>query len=543
MTPDPIELEVMKHLLQAVPLEMGEALARSAFSPNIRERRDLSCAIFSGRGELIAQAAHIPVHLGSTPRSVHAAIEAAPRLRSGGARPGDVILLNDPYAGGTHLPDLTLVSPVFLEEPSPAFWVACRAHHADVGGATAGSMGLARTIFEEGLRLPPVLLVREGTLDPSVLAIFLANTRGEAERRGDLLAQAAANRLGAERLVELVARHGRERVERSIVALADYAGALLRERLRAIPPGRYSFADALDDDGTGSGPIRIQVELRIADGAVEVDFTGTAPEVEGPLNANEAVTASAVLYCFRTLLDAECPENAGLERPIKLIAPPGTVVNARFPRAVAGGNVETSQRIVDVVLGALAQALPGEIPAASQGSMNNLAIGGLGRDGVAYAYYETLAGGEGASLGHAGASGVHTHMTNTQNTPIEVLEQAYPFVVERTSIRRGSGGDGRFRGGDGVVREVRVLAAATATLLAERRRSGPFGLAGGSPGAPGRDTVTRASGVVEPIPSKARVELAPGDTIRIETPGGGGFGCSAPGPVPGDLAARLGPKG
>jgi N-methylhydantoinase B/oxoprolinase/acetone carboxylase alpha subunit len=522
---DPIELEVMRNMLQAVPLEMGEALARSAFSPNIRERRDLSCAIFSASGDLVAQAAHIPVHLGSTPRSVKAAIEAAPRLAPGGLRPGDVIALNDPWAGGTHLPDLTLVTPVFLGGEL-GFFTACRAHHADIGGASAGSMGLARTIFEEGLRFPPVLLAREGTLDPSLLAVFLANTRGEAERRGDLLAQVAANRLGAARLEEIVARTGRARVEEAIAALADYAEALLRARLATIPEGRYAFEDALDDDGFGSGPIAIAVALMIGGGSVTVDFTGTAREVEGPLNANEAVTASAVLYCFRALLDAECPENAGLERPIRIIAPEGTIVNARFPRAVAGGNVETSQRIVDAVLGALAKALPDLGPAASQGTMNNLAMGGTRADGTSWAYYETLAGGEGASRGHRGVSGVHTHMTNTQNTPIEVLEQSYPFVVERTSLRRGSGGDGRFPGGDGVVREVRVLERAHASLLADRRLRGPWGLAGGAAGAPGRDAVRRASGAVEPIPSKAAVTLEPGDAIRIETPGGGGHGAT-----------------
>jgi len=521
---DPIELEVMKHRLQAVPLEMGEALARSAFSPNIRERRDLSCAIFSAAGELVAQAAHIPVHLGSTPRSVRAAIEAAPRLAPGGLRPGDAIALNDPWAGGTHLPDLTLVTPVFVQGEL-TFFAACRAHHADIGGSSAGSMGLARSIYEEGLRLPPVLLVRDSRLDPSLLAVFLANTRGEAERRGDLLAQVAANRLGAARLEEVVRELGLAKVRAAIAALADYSESLLRARLAKVPPGRYELEDALDDDGLGAGPLPIKVALTFAGSSVTVDFTGTAGEVEGPLNANEAVTASAVLYCFRALLDPECPENAGLERPIRIIAPEGTLVNARPPRAVAGGNVETSQRIVDCVLGALAKALPDEIPAASQGSMNNLAMGGLRADGTAWAYYETLAGGEGASRGHVGVSGVHTHMTNTQNTPIEVLEQAYPLVVARTSLRRGSGGAGAFAGGDGIVREVRVLERAEATLLAERRARGPWGLAGGAAGAPGRDSVRRASGREERIPSKARVALAPGDAICIETPGGGGWGC------------------
>jgi N-methylhydantoinase B/oxoprolinase/acetone carboxylase alpha subunit len=515
---DAIELEVMKHLLQAVPLEMGETLARSAFSPNIRERRDLSCAIFDRRGDLVAQAAHIPVHLGSTPRSVRAAIDAAPRIAPQGLEAGDVIALNDPWAGGTHLPDLTLVSPVFIQGQL-AFFTACRAHHADIGGASAGSMGLAKTVFEEGLRLPPVLLARHGKLDPSILAIFLANTRGEAERRGDLLAQAAANKLGAARLEEVVARVGLERVEAAVEALASYAEKLLRARLATVPEGRYEFEDNLDDDGITENPVTIKVALTFRGGSVTVDFTGTASEVEGPLNANEAVTASAVLYCFRALLDPECPENVGLERPIKLIAPAGTIVNARFPRAVAGGNVETSQRIVDTVLGALAKALPGETPAASQGTMNNLAIGG-----ASWAYYETLAGGEGASRGHHGVSGVHTHMTNTQNTPIEVLEQTYPLVVERTSLRRGSGGEGRFRGGDGVVRELRLLEKADATLLADRRKRGPWGLEGGSEGARGKDTVLRASGKLESLPSKARVELHPGDRLTIETPGGGGFG-------------------
>ena len=516
---DAAGFEVMSHRLGAVAEEMGIVLGRSGHSPNVKERRDYSCALFDAAGRLVAQAAHIPVHLASTATAVQAAI------RERVLAPGDVVIVNDPFAGGTHLPDLTAIAAVYVRgERRPFAYLADRAHHADIGGATPGSMGLATEIYAEGFRLPPVRLVRGGAIDEDVLALFLANTRVSEERGGDLRAQLAALAAGERRLQELVAALGRRAVASAMGELQAYSARLMAATLREIPNGTYHARDVLDDDGVASGPLPIAVTITIRGGRARVDFTGSAPQTRGPLNANEAVTRSATFYVMKCLAAEAVPANDGLLRPVTVVAPLGTIVNARAPAAVAGGNVETSQRIVDVLFRALSSALPERIPAASAGSMSNLTIGGF--DPVrqrAFSYYETIGGGAGASPGARGASGIQTHMTNTRNTPIEALESYYPFRVTAYHLRRGSGGRARFRGGDGIVREIEVLAPCEASLLAERRRNRPTGLAGGGDGAAGRDFLVRG-GKRRRVPGKVRLELEAGDRLRIESPGGGGFG-------------------
>ena len=521
---DPVRLSLYQHLLAAVAEEMGVALGRSAFSVNIKERRDYSCAVFDGRGELVAQAAHIPVHLGSMPLSVRAA------LGLGRLTPGDVVMLNDPYAGGTHLPDITLVEPVFLPgDRRPSFFVANRAHHADVGGMSPGSLPLATHIVQEGIRIPPVFLARGGRFQDDVWRLVLANVRTPEERQADLEAQVGANALGARRLVELARRAGRAELTAYAGHLLDYAEGGLRAVLAGVRPGRYRFVDHLDDDGIGDRPVPIAVTLRFPGpggrGTAVVDFTGSAPQVAGPVNAVEAITLSCVLYVLRCLAEEEAggelPTNAGALRPVSVVLPAGTVVNARYPAPVSSGNVETSQRIVDVLLGALARALPGRIPAASAGTMNNVLLGSA--DGR-YTYYETMGGGHGGSARGPGADGLQSHMTNTLNTPIEALEHAYPLRVRRYGLRRGSGGRGRHRGGEGLVREIEVLTPGEATVIAERRRLAPWGVEGGGPGARGRNLIRRRAGRLEEMPGKFQAAVAPGDRLIVETPGGGGYG-------------------
>ena len=516
---DPIKLEVFKNLFASVAEEMGVALCRTGHSANIKERRDYSCAIFDGRGEMIAQAAHIPVHLGSMPLAVKAAMEGR-RVRR-----GDTIILNDPYRGGTHLPDLTLISPVFGEDTSsPLFFVANRAHHADVGGMAPGSMGVATEIFQEGIRIPPVTLVKGGDLNRDVFDLLLANVRTPEEREGDLEAQLAANETGRRRLLEIVARYGADDTLRYTEELKAYAERMTREAIRRIPEGSYRFEDYLDDDGVTAEPIRIAVAVTVKGGQAVVDFTGTSPQVAGSVNAVYAVTLSAVFYVFRCLVDFDIPSNAGCMVPLTVIAPEGSVVNARPPAAVAGGNVETSQRIVDVLLGALAQALPDRIPAASAGTMSNLVIGGTDHErGRHFAYYETIAGGMGARPTRDGVDAVQTHMTNTRNTPIEALEHAYPLRVLRYEIRRGSGGRGRHRGGDGIRRDVELLTDAAVGLLADRRRFRPYGLRGGESGQ-GGESILISPGGERPLGSKFHLRARAGEIISIRTPGGGGYG-------------------
>jgi len=503
--PDAVEIALWNGRLAGIAEEMGALLRRSALSPNIKERRDLSCAIFDRHGRLLAQADHIPVHLGSTGLAVQ---EVLGRARPG---PGQVAIVNDPYAGGTHLPDITLVAPVTIGKEA-LFWVACRAHHADVGGAAPGSMAVVRHVDDEGLRIPPRLL------DAEVVAQLRSASRTPDEREGDLLAQRASLEIGAARLAALCERFGADALLSAGNDLLGYGERMMRAALHGIREGTYAFADSLDDDGAGTVDVPIRVCLTIRDGRATVDFADSAPQVAGPVNAVYAVTLSASLYAFRCLAPAGTPTNAGVFAPIDVIAPPGTVVHASFPAPVAGGNVETSQRIVDVVLGALAQALPERVPAASQGTMNNLAFGAEG-----FAYYETLGGGAGGGPQGPGARALHTHMTNTWNTPIEALEHELPVRVTRYAIRRGSGGGGLHAGGDGLVREIEFLRPATVTLMGERRRRPPYGLRGGGPGLPGRDVLIR-EGIESDLPSKTTFEALAGDRLRIETPGGGGWG-------------------
>jgi N-methylhydantoinase B len=534
---DPVELEVFKNIFHSIAEEMGAALRRTAFSPNIKERRDYSCAVFEADGQVVAMGDHMPVHLGSMPMSVRAAIESL------SLKPGDVAMLNDPFRGGTHLPDITMVAPFYFDPGrskqtrqrassagKPSFYVASRAHHADVGGAYAGSMGLCREIYQEGLRIPPVRLVRNGNIDPDVLAMVLNNVRTPAEREGDLSAQIAACHTGLERLDEICRRYGLHRVRDAASDLLQYSERMMRAFIAQVRRGTYRAEDFLDDDGVSGKPVRIAATIRFHSGgrarhSVTVDFSGTDPQVEGSINAVEAITWSACFYVFRCLLSEDVPATAGLMRPIKVVAPLGSVVNAKPPAAVAGGNVETSQRIVDVLLRTLAQAMPERIPAASSGTMNNLTIGGIDpRTRTPFAYYETIAGGMGARPTKPGVSGVHTHMTNSLNTPAEALEYAYPLRVTRYSLRKNSGGNGKQRGGDGIVREIEVLADCDVTLLAERRKLRPYGLTGGGPGAAGAGEIIRKNGGREPLPGKASARLQPGDRVRMESPGGGGFG-------------------
>jgi N-methylhydantoinase B len=556
---DPTMLEIYRALYTSVAEEMGIALRRTAFSPNIKERRDYSCAVFDAAGRVIAQGDHMPVHLGSMPMAVAAALD---QLK---IAPGDVVALNDPFAGGTHLPDVTLLTGVYEEgmgdggwglgkkemngkemgknkknssslfpqpltpiphppNPHPLFYVANRAHHADIGGATPGSMGMATDVYGEGLRIPPVRIARGGVLDEDMMRLLLANMRGASERRADLLAQMGSLKTGAMRLLEIVSRRGATDALDYAARLREYSSRMMRRTILLIPDGEYTGEDALDDDGVSAGEIRIRVRVTIKGERARVDFTGSAPQVLGAINAVEAITVSAVSYVFRCLVGADVPASAGLMEPIEVVSTRGTIVNASHPAAVAGGNVETSQRIVDTLLKALAQAVPSRIPAASQGTMNNLTIGGRDpRTGAEFAYYETVAGGMGARPQLEGMSAVHTHMTNSLNTPAEALEYAYPLRVREYSIRKGSGGAGQTRGGDGVVREIETLVPARMSLLADRRTLAPYGLNGGEAGNSGQDSIIRDDNARR-IPSKGSWQLEAGDRVRIETPGGGGYG-------------------
>ena len=533
MSVDAVELAIFRSAIHSVAEEMGAALRRTALSPNIKERRDYSCAVFDAAARVIAMGDHMPVHLGSMPMSVEAAVA---RVRFA---PGDIVVLNDPYAGGTHLPDITMVLPVFVAGSArPAFYVSARAHHADVGGAFPGSMGPAREIFAEGLRIPPIRVARGGTVDRETLDLILNNVRTPEEREGDLAAQMGACRVGEQRMLDLAGKYGEARLGELTGELLDYSDRLVRAELRKMPAGEFAAEDFLDDDGAGSGPIRIAVKLHTdpAAATITADFTGSSAQVNGSVNAVRAITLSACFYMLRCLLQNDAPATAGILRPLELVTEPGTIVDARPPAPVAGGNVETSQRIVDVLLRALAKAVPQRVPAASAGTMSNLTVGGIDpRTGAAYAYYETAAGGMGARPGLDGISGVHTHMTNSLNTPVEALEYAYPFRVRRYAYRRGSGGGGQFRGGDGLVREIEVLAPAQVTVLAERRRFRPWGLNGGEEGAAGRAAVTKAvSGETMELAGKCSLQVEAGDSVRLETPGGGGWGAAARS----DLATR-----
>jgi N-methylhydantoinase B len=518
---DPATLAIFDALLSSVAEEMGVTLGRTAHSPNIKERRDYSCAVFDADGRLAAQAAHIPVHLGAMPYAVRAIKVLAPFA------PGDIVIFNDPYLGGTHLPDVSLISPIFAGRAILG-WVASRAHHADVGGMSPGSMPVATELYQEGIIIPPIKLYAGGRLNDGVYDLLLRNMRGPEQRRGDFDAQVAANRTGEERFRALIERYGAAELRRRMAELMDYAERMMRAALRQVPDGVYEFEDRLDDDGEDPDPVPIRVKITSADGELHCDFSGSSPERTGSINAVATVTHSAVYYVARCLLGEDVPSNDGCFRPVRLTLPEASVVSASPPHAVSAGNVETSQRITDVVLGALAQALPDVIPAASSGTMNNLTVGGFDtRTGRHYAYYETVCGGAGGGPRRPGATALHTHMTNTMNTPVEALELAYPFRIREYSIREGSGGAGLHAGGDGAVRSYEFLAEATVTLVSERRRFPPYGLLGGEPGACGRTVLIHANGTEEVLPGKFSRRVAPGDVLRIETPGGGAWGATS----------------
>lgn len=506
-----VELSLFSHRLAAICEEMGAVLKRSAISPNIRDREDFSCALFNVAGELIAQAAHIPVHLGSM---AFAMKDVVGRFVW---QTGDVVLFNDPYLGGTHLPDITVVSPVFVEGRLIAF-AAARAHHADIGGTAPGSMGVENRLEDEGMVISPCHWFEVGREDPAIRTMMFERVRVPEERMGDLSAQRAACQLGANRLAEFPIDYLNE----AFAALIEVSEGYGRAALASIPDGEYDFEDHIEDDGFGSGPLKIRVRITVKNESAIVDFTGTAPQTQGPVNCPLAVTAASVFYCFRSLMPAHTPQTAAIFEPIELHAPPGTLVNAGEGAPVAAGNVETSQRIVDIVLGALARAIPERIPAAAQGTMNNVIFGGGGNDDT-WVYYETLAGGMGAYTDGDGLSAVQCHMTNTKNTSIEVLEMHYPLRITEYAVRTDSGGRGRHRGGDGLIREWEVLAPCHLSLLTERRTSMPYGLEGGASGATGFNRLLR-DGEWSELPAKGSVMLQTGDRIRIETPGGGGFG-------------------
>jgi N-methylhydantoinase B len=506
---DPVTLSVLASALAGVAEEMGAVLIRGAYSSNIKERRDCSTAIFDERGRMVAQAEHIPVHLGAMPEAVAAVMRRDPR-------PGDVFAINDPYSGGTHLPDITLVSPISYEDDILGFAVT-RAHHSDVGGMRPGSMPSdSREVYQEGIIIPPVRLVRGGEYVQDVLDLLLANVRTPAIRRGDLRAQIAANNIAEERIAELIERRDKETVLAAFGEVISYAEKRAREAVRELPDGEYSAEDVMEGDGIVDEDIQIKATVTVEEGSMSIDFSGTAEAVRGNVNCPLPVTRSACYFALRVLLPKDILANAGTYAPLEIKAPEGSLVNARSPSAVVAGNVETSNRIADAVLAAFASFAPEEVPAQGQGTMNNTIIGGPG-----WTYYETIGGGQGASSKGPGPSGVHVGMSNTLNTPIEAFELEYPMRVERYELLYESGGAGENRGGDGVVRSVKVLKPASLSLLTDRRRHPPRGANGGEAGAVGENLLNDKD-----LPPKVSRELEEGDVLAVRTPGGGGYGRS-----------------
>jgi N-methylhydantoinase B len=533
LSSDAVTLEVFRHLFAAAAEEMGAALRRASYSPNIKERRDYSCAVFDPRGRPVAMGDHMPVHLGAMPMSVAAVLDEL-----GPLGPGDVAMVNDPFRGGTHLPDITLLAPVHAEAagelesgdadgPTLMGFLASRAHHSDVGGMAPGSMPLAREIYQEGVRIPPLLLYRDGVLNTGVLDLLLANVRTPGERRGDLDAQLAALHAGQARIREMISRRGIPAVAGAMDDLVSYADRLIATAVEKLPDGSWTAEDALEDDGFGTGPISIRARVTVRGSELTVDFTGSADQVPGGVNAVRAITASATRYVVRCLAEAllgmEIPAGGGSMEGLVLILPEASVVNAAPPASVAAGNVETSQRITDVLLRAFGQAVPHLVPALSQGTMNNTTAGGVDpRTGRPFTYYETVGGGMGGGPGGPGLSGVHCHMSNSLNTPVEALEHAYPFRVTAYGLREGSGGSGTHPGGEGLRRDIQFLTNATVTILSERRSTGPDGANGGGPGAPGRNVIVR-SGREENLPGKVTLEVRSGEVVSVRSPGGGGW--------------------
>jgi N-methylhydantoinase B len=525
---DPISFEILKNSFISIAEEMGVVLRKSSFSPNIKERRDYSCALFNGPGQLVAQAEHIPVHLGAMPHSV----QAVQKEFNGDLAEGDDVILNDPYRGGTHLPDITMVSPIFFKEKLVGF-AANRAHHSDVGGVAPGSMSaLSRDVNQEGIRIPPIKLWAEGKPNRQLLDFVLSNVRTPDERLGDLRAQRAANLVGTKRLVQLLKKSRASTVETGMDQLIDYSEELMLKKIRELPRRSASAVDYLDDDGFGTTDIPVKVKVTVGPQSIAFDFSGSAKQVQGPLNAVYSVTLSAVYYVVRCVTDPSIPANAGCFKPIQVVAPSGTIVNAEPPAPVAGGNVETSTRIVDVTLKAFFSIIPERVCAACQGTMNNVTIGGIDpRTGKYFTYYETIAGGFGARYGKDGVDGIHSHMTNTLNTPVEALESAYPLRTRKYELVRGSGGRGRFRGGLGIRRETETLAqGSTISLMGERQRRGPWGLMKGRPGSPGRYCIVRGNKLIA-LSSKITLSANAGDVLTVITPGGGGYGMPSQRPM------------
>jgi len=519
---DPITLEVVRNALASVAEEMGATLRRTAYSPNIKEREDCSCAIFDGSGRMVAQAEHIPVHLGSMPASVRAALDRFPPEK---LEEGDIIIVNDPFFGGTHLPDITLISPVFYDGELVGM-TASRAHHADVGGKAPGSMpGDSRDIFQEGIRIPPIKLFEGDEQVDSVMELILSNVRTPEERKGDLRAQVAANKLGTRRIHELIGKYGLSMYLECLEEVMNYSERRMRVEIGRIPDGTYGYTDYMDDDGSTDEPVKISVEITVDGSDMIVDFSGSDKQRRGNINAVFAVTLSCVYFVLRCVTDPTIPPNDGCYRPLRVIAPKGTVVNAEAPAAVSAGNVETSQRIVDVLLGALAKAVPERVTAGSQGTMNNISIGGRDhRSGKIYTYYETIGGGQGAGPNKDGIDGIHTGMTNTMNTPIEALEIAYPFLVKCYTLMTDTGGAGKYRGGLGIKKDIQLLAEeAELSIQSERRKHAPWGLYRGMNGAKGKSLLIMNGKVIE-LPSKISRTIKCGNIISIQTPGGGGYG-------------------
>src|SRR4051794_30268943 len=537
---DPITLEVLRNALESIADEMGAVLKRTSFSPNIKERMDASCAIFDAEAQLVAQAEHVPVHLGSMLRAVRATVDAV-----GAIDEGDVVIVNDPFTGGSHLPDITIVAPVYVADGHVADgqttrhlgYVATRAHHADIGGMEPGSMpGRSREVYQEGIIIPAVKLYRRGELQDDMMRLILANVRTPAERRGDLNAQLAALRVGQQRVGELVRRNGADLVTAGFAALLDYAERRMRRRLADFPPGTYYAEDFLDDDGWSDEPVRVALTITVSPEKLVLDYTGSSPQRPGNINAVAPMTYSASFFAVKVLTDPEVPVNAGTFRSVELRLPEGSFLASRPPAAVCAGNTETTQRVADTVLRVCAQFAPERVPAASQGTMNSVIIGGHDpriadmsgggtQGGRPYSYYETIGGGQGGRPMGPGDDGIQCNMTNTMNTPVEALEITYPLRVERYELREGSAGEGQHRGGNGLIRAIRILGhEARVSLQCERRRFAPYGLHGGGDGKPGRNAALHADGSVEELPGKASVTLKDSEVVIVETPGGGGWG-------------------
>tara|TARA_A100001037_G_C15153873_1_gene641904 strand:- start:12018 stop:13589 length:1572 start_codon:yes stop_codon:yes gene_type:complete len=520
MAVDPISLEVIKNLLISIADEMGVTLQRTSYSPNIKERKDFSCAVFDATGQMVAQAAHQPVHLGAMPASVQAALDKfGTSLTS-----NDIIILNDPYMGGTHLPDITMLAPVFHHE-SLIGYVANRGHHADVGGMTPGSLPLSTELYQEGLIIPPIKLSDKKTINTEIIDLICRNSRTPDERRGDLSAQIASINIGIRRLEDITNKYGLNSVTEHMDAILEYSELITRKTIQNIPDGTYIAHDFMDDDGLTEEPVKIHVQVTVQGDQIHIDFSGTDAERPGCINAPKAVTTSACLYVVRCIVGEDAPANQGCLRPVQITLPQGTVINPFPQRGVAGGNVETSQRITDVLLAAFAKALPEQIPASSQGTMNNILIGGHHtHDHSPFVYYETIAGGMGGTPSKNGESAMHSHMTNTMNTPIEALEFAFPLRIKQYAIRRESGGTGIHSGGDGIIRDYEFLSPARVTILSERRQNPPPGALGGGHGSKGRNILYRSGFESFVLKGKETLDVESGDVISIQTPGGGAWG-------------------